>query len=115
MLVSREFSGFVVGIYDNGEGVEFDKMGHSSQVRGKAACADRHCSQSKWPSARIADLDIDTRCLIYSDVFDRSLPYMTTHGVKHPNLMPRGVPSAILLGVARIGPAQAHTTKGPWS
>ena len=37
--------------------VEFNKMGHSSQVRGKSACADRHCSQSKWPSARIADID----------------------------------------------------------
>ena len=36
-------------------------MGHSSQVRGKAACADRHFSQSKWPSARIVDIDIDTR------------------------------------------------------
>ena len=46
-------------------------MGHSSQVRGKAACADRHCSQSKWPSARIVDIDIDTRCLIYSGMSDR--------------------------------------------
>ena len=41
-------------------------MGHSSQVRGKSACADRHCSQSKWPSARIADIDIGTWCTSFS-------------------------------------------------
>ena len=41
-------------------------MGHSSQVRGKSARADRHCSQSKWPSARIADIDIGTWCTSFS-------------------------------------------------
>ena len=41
-------------------------MGPLSQVRGKSACADRHCSQSKWPSARIADIDIGTWCTSFS-------------------------------------------------
>ena len=37
---------------------------------------------------------------------------MTTYGAKHPHLMPRGVPSAILLGGAPIGPAQTHHHAG---
>ena len=50
----------------------------ATQVKseGSQHAHERHSSQSKWPSARIADIDIDTRRLIYSGVFDRPPPCM---------------------------------------